>query len=103
MGAEFVPMINGANQAGAMLQDIELYRAEWSRANVHYLMGYNEPDPNPLHPQSVEAAIAAVDWVDVQRFAAAFNPPLILVSPAPAGKDFNDDGRSKWLVKYRRS
>jgi len=53
MGGEFVPMINGANQAGDMLLEIERFKAEWNRANVHYLMGYNEPDPNPLHPQSV--------------------------------------------------
>lgn len=93
MGNEFVPMIIGVGIADDVLDDIERWKVEWDRANVHYLLGYNEPDPAPSHPQSVEAAKAAQDWPDVQKIALSFDPPLALVSPAPASADFDDDGR----------
>jgi len=32
--------------------------------------------------------------------AAAFNPPLTLVSPAPAGRNFDADGKSPWLDEF---
>ena len=81
MGGEFVPMLRGVGVAAYVLGDIDKWKAEWSRANVHYLLGYNEPDPADNHPMSVEAAEAAFDWVKVQEVAASFDPPLILVSP----------------------
>jgi hypothetical protein len=81
-----------------MLSTIEEYKAEWNRANAHFLLGYNEPDPSPNHPHSEpNHTKAAEDWVYVQQVAQAFDPPLRLVSPAPASNDFDLDGRSVWL------
>merc|ERR1719235_44645 len=39
---EFVPMIIGAWKAKKM--NITELKEKWSNANVHYLLGYNEPD-----------------------------------------------------------
>ena len=88
----------GVDQAANMLATIEEFKAEWNRANVHFLLGYNEPDPSPNHPHSEpNHTKAAEDWVYVQQVALAFDPPLRLVSPAPASEDFDLDGRSVWL------
>jgi len=51
----------------------------------------------------VEPAKAAIDWADVQKVAASFEPPLTLVSPAPTGKAFDNNGRSKWLDWFFRN
>jgi len=51
-------------------------------------------------PQKVAPAEAARDWVYVQRVAQSFDPPLTLVSPAPAGRDFDADGKSTWLDEF---
>jgi len=48
----------------------------------------------------VSPAAAAKDWVKVQKVAQSFDPPLTLVSPAPAGRDFDADGKSKWLDEF---
>eukprot|EP00581_Thalassiosira_minuscula_P006772 CAMPEP_0183706518 /NCGR_PEP_ID=MMETSP0737-20130205/3311_1 /TAXON_ID=385413 /ORGANISM="Thalassiosira miniscula, Strain CCMP1093" /LENGTH=586 /DNA_ID=CAMNT_0025933933 /DNA_START=91 /DNA_END=1848 /DNA_ORIENTATION=+ len=100
LGKEFVPMIIGVGNAQHVLDNIDQKKAEWTRANVHYLLGYNEPDPSPNHPHEVEARIAAQDWPLVQRIAQSFDPPLKLVSPCPASEDFDDDGRSAWLDDF---
>lgn len=100
MGGEFVPMLIGVGAAQFVLDDIDKFRVEWTRANAHFLLGYNEPDPSPNHPHAVDAATAAVDWVKVQQVAASFDPPLRLVSPAPASKDFDEDGVSNWLEEF---
>jgi len=100
MGGEFVPMVIGVGEAAKVLQDIDRIKREWTRSNAHFLLGYNEPDPAPNHPHSVEAAIAAEDWPLVQQVALSFDPPLTLVSPAPASEDFDEDGRSEWLDDF---
>lgn len=97
MGGEFVPMIIGVGVAQQVLNKFETVSRDWIRGNAQYLLGYNEPDPADNHPQSVEASVAAEDWVKVQQVAASFDPPLKLVSPAPASEDFDDDGKSEWL------
>jgi len=48
----------------------------------------------------VSPAAAARDWVHVQKVAQSFDPPLTLVSPAPAGRDFTLDGKSQWLDEF---
>lgn len=86
LGKEFVPMINGVGQAagdGVNEHNIEV----WRKANAHYLLGYNEPDPgriNPVtgksnHPHMVAPAAAARDWVEVQGLAERLS--LKLISP----------------------
>jgi len=100
MGGEFVPMIIGINTAQHVLDNIEHYRAEWTRANVHFLLGYNEPDPADSHPHSADPYDAALAWVAVQEIAASFDPPLTLVSPAPASENFDEDGKSQWLDDF---
>jgi len=100
MGGEFVPMLIGVGEAQRALDKIDLYRAEWTRANAHFLLGYNEPDPSPNHPHAVDPATAAIDWVKVQQVAASFDPPLRLVSPAPASENFDEDGVSVWLDEF---
>jgi len=62
-----------------------------------FFIDNNTSDPAPNHPQSVEAAIAAQDFIKVQEVAAAFDPPLKIVSPAPSSADFDENGKSKWL------
>ena len=106
MGGEFVPMIIAVGKASKVLKEIKSVRAEWKRSNVHYLLGYNEPDPklDHLEPDEprimVDAATAAQDWLLVQDIAASFDPPLTLVSPAPSSQDFDEDGRSGWLDEF---
>lgn len=62
-----------------------------------YILGYNEPDPGNghNHPHMVEPAVAAQDWVKVQK--AADELGLGLVSPAVSTTGANDDGVSPWL------
>jgi len=100
MGGEFVPMLIGVGQADNVLQNMDKFRVEWERANVHFLLGYNEPDPSPNHPHEVDAATAALDWVKVQQVADSFDPPLRLVSPCPASEAFDDNGVSVWLDDF---
>eukprot|EP00854_Cymbomonas_tetramitiformis_P004910 gene4910-5991_t len=100
VGAEFVPMITGVNMSEDLLEEPGTMIQRWKRSNVHFLLGYNEPDPSPSHPHSAGAAEAARDWRYVQRVAALFDPPLTLVSPAPASADFDEDGVSPWLDSF---
>ena len=59
-GVEFVPMINGIGQLfNGINPRIKL---KWTTANVHYLLGYNEPDPGH-HPHEAAPRDAAKDWV----------------------------------------
>jgi len=51
MGAEFVPMINSAGQAQSMLNEIGNYKAEWTRANAHYLLGYAPKEALTIYAQ----------------------------------------------------
>jgi len=107
ISAEFVPMINGINQAAKKMTDD--IKTQWTRTNAHFLLGYNEPDygNGHNHPHMATPAVAAADWPDVQRLAAMFNPPLELVAPGVAsgsesgGTDAWDaDGRSTWLDEF---
>ena len=101
LASEFVPMIIGANIAEGMLADNgSSWVGDWEATNVHFLLGYNEPDfGHGQHPHQVAAAAAARDWVNVQKVAALFDPPLQLVGPAVSnsGPDAWDaDGASLW-------
>jgi len=39
MGGEFVPMITQVGMAEEVMAKIDWYIAEWTRANVHFLLG----------------------------------------------------------------
>ena len=52
------------------------WKLEWERANVHYLMGYNEPDWDEKHPHSAHPRDAAEDWHNIETIADMFDPPL---------------------------
>lgn len=106
--AEFVPMVNGVGQTQHYMTDA--VKRHWNETNVHYLLGYNEPDSGNgkhNHPHEAKPAIAAADWPLVQKVAEQFNPPLELVGPAVAsgsesgGKDaWDDNGRSTWYDDF---
>ena len=96
MGAEYVPMINGINA----LPPKGPYLTEWHAANVHYLLGYNEPDPSKNHPHACSPMAAAQKWVDVQAVAASMYPPLRLVSPSVSSTGWDADGKSEWLDQF---
>eukprot|EP00937_MAST-01D_sp_MAST-1D-sp2_P007251 g7251.t1 len=96
---EFVPMIIGRGITGNLVPS---YQADWRKANAKYLLGYNEPDygNGHNHPHMMSARAAAQDWPNVQRIAAQFDPPLVLVAPSVSsnGPDAWDaDGASPWL------
>jgi hypothetical protein len=106
ISAEFVPMISGVGAADHVNAD---YVQQWTEANVHYLLGYNEPDRGNghNHPHMASPAAAAAYWPKIQEMAASFDPPLTLVGPAVAsgsesgGSDAWDaDGRSSWLDEF---
>lgn len=108
LAAEFVPMVNGVNQTQHFMTDaVKKHFVNW---NVHYLLGYNEPDSGNgkhNHPHEVSPAGAAADWPLVQKVAEQFDPPLQLVAPAVAssaesgGKDaWDENGRSTWLDDF---
>merc|ERR1711933_415844 len=87
----------------------EQVKREWKFANVHYLLGYNEPDlgNGHNHPHQAAPAVAAADWPLVQKVAEQFDPPLELVGPAVAsgsesgGRDaWDDNGRSTWYDDF---
>jgi len=105
--AEFVPMVNGVGETPKDITDH--FKKTWAAANAHYLLGYNEPDygNGHNHPRMASPAKAAADWPGVQKVAAQFDPPLILVGPAVSsgaesgGTDAWDaDGRSTWLDEF---
>jgi hypothetical protein len=107
LSAEFVPMVNGINQAKSMLTNH--FRTSWAELNVRYLLGYNEPDygNGHNHPHMCSPADAAADWPDLQKLALMFDPPLELVAPGVAsgsetgGSDAWDaDGHSTWLDEF---
>jgi hypothetical protein len=112
ISAEFVPMINGINQAQSMLgTPSHHYITEWTEHNVHFLLGYNEPDMGNgkagQHPHQCTPADAAKDWPALQQLAALFDPPLELVAPAVSsvsesgGTDaWDDNGHSTWLDEF---
>jgi hypothetical protein len=105
--AEFVPMIIGAWLAKK--ENVSKLKEEWAGANVHYLLGYNEPDHGNghNHPHMVTPALAASDWPQVQKLAKQFDPPLTLVSPAVASTGetgatdaWDEHGKSQWLDDF---
>jgi len=108
LAAEFVPMVNGINQTQNFMTDA--VKKHWVAANVHYLLGYNEPDSGNgkhNHPHECSPASAAADWALVQKVAEQFDPPLELVAPGVAsrgesggGDAWDDDGRSTWLDDF---
>lgn len=75
------------------------HKAKWAAAGARYLLGYNEPD-GATHPHSVAPAEAARWWPQLQDIAAAFDPPLELVSPALSGSGMGDNGTSQWLDEF---
>merc|ERR1712087_1051442 len=89
--AEFVPMIIGAWLAKKVPNST---LEEWKRANVRYLLGYNEPDHGNghNHPHMVSPAQAAVDWPQLQKISKMFDPPLELVGPAVASTNEKGGG-----------
>ncbi len=97
-GREFVPMLIGLGSAGSLGN----YVREWGEANAHYVLGYNEPDfgNGHNHPHMCSPEAAAKDWPKVQAVAAAFDPPLTLVSPAMSTTGVDDSGRSAWLDMF---
>jgi len=106
--AEFVPMVNGIGQTQNFMTDA--VKSMWAAANVHYLLGYNEPDSGNgkhNHPHEASPADAAADWPKVQAVAEQFDPPLELVGPAVASGGesgasdaWDADGRSTWLDEF---
>merc|ERR1719502_1105542 len=108
LAAEFVPMVNGVNQTQHFMTDA--VKRHWASANVHYLLGYNEPDSGNgkhNHPHEAAPAVAAADWPLVQKVAEQFTPALELVGPAVAsgsesgGKDaWDDNGKSTWYDDF---
>jgi len=98
---EFAPMIIGIGSTKGLLKR-NTWMEEFERANVHFLLGYNEPDPSAAqqHPHQCSPADAAKDWPNVQAVAAMFDPPLTLVSPAPSSEDWTADGVSEWLDQF---
>lgn len=98
LGAEYVPMINGLNA----LPPKGNWAEEWKASNVHYLLGYNEPDygNGHNHPHMCSPADAAKAWPQLQDIAAQFNPPLELVSPSVSSTGWNADGQSTWLDEF---
>lgn len=109
ISAEFVPMVNGINQAKSMMT--HHYFQSWTDLNANYLLGYNEPDAGngkPMqHPHNCTPADAARDWPALQQLAAMFDPPLTLIAPGVSsgsesgGSDAWDaDGRSTWLDQF---
>lgn len=107
MTAEFVPMVIGVSKAKNI--NMTTLKDEWTRANVRYLLGYNEPDygNGHNHPHMSTPAQAAEDWPQVQTLANMFDPPLELVGPAVSsgaesgGSDAWDaDGKSTWLDEF---
>lgn len=105
--AEFTPMINGVGETSK--SKIEDLKTLWSGNNVHYLLGYNEPDygNGHNHPHMATPAKAAADWPELQKLAAHFDPPLTLVGPAVSsgaesgGDDaWDSEGRSTWLDEF---
>lgn len=111
ISSEFVPMVNGINQAKDILANPNHYLKTWQEHNSHFLLGYNEPDMGngkPMqHPHNCTPADAARDWPYLQQLAALVNPPLELVAPGVAsgsesgGKDaWDDNGHSTWLDEF---
>jgi len=108
LAAEFVPMVAGVNATQHYMTDA--VRRHWAFWNVHYLLGYNEPDSGNgkhNHPHEVSPAAAAADWPLVQKVAEQFNPPLEIVGPAVAssgesgGRDaWDEDGKSTWYDDF---
>ena len=113
--AEYVPMMGQVGQAEQILNikcgnvPCNLTKDNWVTANwipsgVTHLLGYNEPDGH--EGGKCTPAQAAKDWVHVQTLANAFDPPLVLVSPAPisgAGVDghgYGLDGVSVWMDEF---
>lgn len=105
--AEFVPMVVGINQAQHFTDAV---KRRWEETNVHYLLGYNEPDSGNgkhNHPHECSPASAAADWPSLQKIAEQFDPPLQLVAPGVAsrgetggGDAWDDDGKSTWLDDF---
>ena len=96
MGAEYVPMINGIKA----LPPSGPWKKEWPAANVHFLLGYNEPDPSKNHPHACSPKDAAQKWPEVQAVAASMMPPLRLVSPSVSSTGWTADGESEWLDQF---
>ena len=85
-------MIHGVGKA-----NLGIVTSAWKGANVHYLLGYNEPDPGH-HPNRVTPAEAAKDWVYVQQVAEQHG--LTLVSPALSHTGLDDQGVSPWMDQF---
>jgi hypothetical protein len=118
-GAEFVPMIE--SMSGTVSID-DKTKQDWIWGNAQYLLGYNEPDQpcpssKPTECGGADSASsqtgqsssdtfredpvkAAKHWPQVQAAANLFDPPLILVSPAPLDHDITDEGVSAWLDSF---
>jgi hypothetical protein len=75
---------------------------EWKASNVHYLLGFNEPDygNGHNHPHMCSPAEAAQAWPQLQDIAKQFDPPLDLVTPSISSDGWDKHGKSQWLDEF---
>eukprot|EP00927_Polykrikos_kofoidii_P008139 TRINITY_DN13379_c0_g2_i1.p1 TRINITY_DN13379_c0_g2~~TRINITY_DN13379_c0_g2_i1.p1 ORF type:complete len:510 (-),score=59.25 TRINITY_DN13379_c0_g2_i1:261-1682(-) len=97
LASEFVPTISDVGEAELLLTGRERERThrEWGRSNVQFLLGYTQ-----LQNANITPADAANDWVNVQKLAALFDPPLLLVSPTVFAEHVDETGASWWLDEF---
>jgi len=103
--AEFVPIVNSTQDLQRLLDPKSTDTDLWNSYNVHFLMGFNEPDTGNgnNHPAMCSPAAAAVAWPGMQEIAKRFNPPLRLVAPAVSTKGpdaWDENGASPWLDQF---
>lgn len=72
--------MNGQNWPEQSWNSDQEYLELWERSNVHYLLGWNEPDQTHVEGldgnYKLDPDQAAEQWVFVQKIANQFDPPL---------------------------